>query len=159
MLGPLINPAGATGQVLGVFSSDLVETFAVALRDLGVRRALVVHGLDGLDEITTTAATRVCELRNGTLRTYELDAEQLFGDRDEPGALTGGGPAENAAILRAVLDGQDGAPRRITLLNAAAAIVAGELADRLEDGLQLATQALDSGAARAKLETLVECTR
>lgn len=159
MLGPLTNPAGATGQVLGVFSADLVETFAAALRDLGVRRAFVVHGLDGLDEITTTAATRVCELRNGTLRTYELDAEQLFGDRDDPAALTGAGPDANARILRAILDGQDGAPRRITLLNAAAAIVAGELADRLEDGLALATRALDSGAARAKLETLIECTR
>jgi anthranilate phosphoribosyltransferase len=160
MLGPLANPAGATGQVLGVFKAELTETFARVLRDLGTRRALVVHGLDGLDEITITDRTRVCELRNGELRTYELDAALIFGDYCNPAELAGGDAATNARILRAVLDGSEqGAPRQVTLLNAAAAIVVGEKADRIEDALRLAEQSIASGAALGKLQTLIAATQ
>ncbi len=159
MLGPLTNPAGASGQVLGVFAPALVEMFAAALRDLGSRRALVVHGRDGMDEISTLAPTRVCELRNGELRSYEVQPELYFEAADSAEALRGGDAAHNAGILRAVLEGRDGAPRRIALLNAAAAIVAGEKADNLRDGLELARESVDSGAALAKLEALIRCTR
>jgi len=159
MLGPLTNPAGATGQVLGVFASDLVEMFAAALRELGCRRAFVVHGSDGMDEITTTGPTRVCELRDGRLRTYQISPEQFFGACDDPEDLRGGTPETNANILRDVLEGKPGTPRRIVLINAAAAIVAGEKADDLHEGLRLAEQAIDSGAAAAKLEALIDCTR
>jgi anthranilate phosphoribosyltransferase len=158
MLGPLTNPAGATGQVLGVFAPELTEMFALALRDLGCRRALVVHGSDGLDEITCTGPSRVSELRDGDVRTYELSAELLLGEVCEPEELGGGDPAANAAILRSVLTGQSGAPRSVTLLNAAAAIVAGEKADTMNDALQLARESIDSGAAMAKLEALITAT-
>ncbi|NOY79620.1 MAG: anthranilate phosphoribosyltransferase [Kiritimatiellaeota bacterium] len=159
MLGPLTNPAGATGQVLGVFAPELTETFAAALRELGCRRAFVVHGSDGMDEITTTGPTRTCELRNGELRTYELTPEPFFGGCDDPEALAGGAPAENARILRNVLEGGVGPARRIVLLNAAAAIVAGEKAEDLHEGLELARRSVDSGAARAKLDALISLTR
>jgi anthranilate phosphoribosyltransferase len=160
VLGPLTNPAGATGQVLGVYAPHLVEMLAQVLRLLGARRALVVHGLDGLDEITVCGRTRVCELRDGTLRTGELSAELLFGEAAAPGELAGGEPERNAEILRAILEGREqGAPRRVVLVNAAAALVAGEKADRIEDALPLAAASIDSGAARAKLEALVAATR
>ncbi len=159
MLGPLTNPAGATGQVLGVFAPELTEVFAAVLKELGTRRALVVHGLDGLDEITCTGLTRVCELRNGVLRTYEISAELIFGDVCASEELAGGTPEVNARILLDVLDGKDGAPRRVTLLNAAAAIVAGEKADRLDEALKLAALSIDSGAARAKLQCLITASK
>ncbi len=159
MLGPLTNPAGATGQVLGVFAPELTEMFAHSLKELGTRRALVVHGSDKLDEITCTGTTRVSELRNGSIRTYEISADLLLGESYPLEDIKGGGPEENARILRDVLSGKDGAPRAVVLLNAAAAIVAGEKADRLEDGLELARKAIDSGAALEKLEQLIEGTR
>lgn len=159
MLGPLTNPAGATGQVLGVFAPTLTEMFAGALRDLGTRRAFIVHGSDGLDEITVTGPTRVSELRHGVVRTYELSAELLLGTTYDTKDLAGGTPQENAAILRDVLAGKPGAARDITVLNAAAAMVAGEKAETIEDGLRLARQSIDSGAARQKLEHLIEATK
>ena len=158
MLGPLTNPAGATGQVLGVFAPELTEMFAHVLRELGCRRAYVVHGLDGLDEITCTDATRVTELRDGDVKTSELLPEMLVGHTYDPDALAGGIPEKNAGILKNVLSGEAGGPRDVVLLNAAAAIVAGEKADRLEEGLELARDSIDSGAALAKLETLIEAT-
>lgn len=159
MLGPLTNPAGATGQVLGVFSPELTEMFACVLRELGTRRALVVHGSDGLDEITCTGTTRVSELRDGQVRTYEISADALLGDSCSAADLAGGNPRENAAILRAVLDGEPGAPQSVVLLNAAAAIVAGEKAETLAEGLEQARHAIKSGAARGKLDALIEATR
>jgi anthranilate phosphoribosyltransferase len=159
MLGPLTNPAGATGQVLGVFSPELTEPFAHVLQGLGTRRAFVVHGLDGLDEISVCDFTRISELRDGLVRTYEFSAERHFGQFDDPADLAGGDAATNAAILRRVLEGEDGAPRRVVLLNAAAAIVTAEKADTIDEGLQLAAQSIDSGAALAKLETLIEACR
>ncbi len=158
MLGPLTNPAGATGQVLGVFAPELTEMFANALKGLGTRRALIVHGSDGLDEITCTGASRVSELRDGNVRTYEISADMLLGRTYDLDEIKGGGPEENAEILRAVLDGADGAPKEITVLNAAAAIVAGEKADTLEQGLELARESIASGAAKEKLDTLIKAT-
>lgn len=160
MLGPLCNPAGATGQVLGVFAPELTEMFAHTLKELGSRRALVVHGLDGLDEITVTGPTRVCELRNGQVKTYELSAELVFGETARPEDLAGGDAAENAAILRGILDGSVTGPKRnVALINAAAAIVAGEKADRIEDALTLAARSIDSGAALEKLTQLINATK
>ncbi|MBT3381094.1 MAG: anthranilate phosphoribosyltransferase [Lentisphaerae bacterium] len=158
MLGPLTNPAGATGQVLGVFAPELTEMFANVLNGLGTRRAFVVHGNDGLDEITCTGPTRVSELRDGIVRTYEISADMLLGDSFDIEEIAGGDPDENARILRAILDGQPGACRAVVLLNAAAAIVAGEKADRLEDGLRIAAESIDSGAAKGKLQALIDAT-
>ena len=158
MLGPLTNPAGATGQVLGVFAPELTEMFAGALKGLGTRRAFVVHGSDGLDEITCTGTTRVSELRDGVVRTYEISADMLLDDSYDAEDMAGGDPDENARILRAVLDGQQGACRAVVLLNAAAAIVAGEKADRIEDGLKIAAESIDSGAAKDKLQALIDAT-
>jgi anthranilate phosphoribosyltransferase len=157
MLGPLTNPAGATGQVLGVFAPELTEMFALALKELGTRRALIVHGSDGLDEITAAGTTRVSELRDGQVKTYDLNPEMLIGECCGADEMAGGDAAENAAILKAVLSGErrDGA-RKVVLLNAAAAIVAGEKADRMEDGLKIAEESIDSGAAMKKLDVLVE---
>lgn len=159
MLGPLVNPAGATGQVLGVFSAELTEMFAEVLRGLGSRRALVVHGADGLDEITITGPTRVSELRDGTVTTYELHADMLVGNACDPEDLAGGSPEDNAAILKAILTGETGPRLDIVLVNAAAAIVAGEKADSLEQGLELARQSVSSGAALGKLNALVAATQ
>jgi len=158
MLGPLTNPANATGQVLGVFAPELTEMFAHVLKELGCRRAFVVHGTDGLDEMSVTAPTRVCELRDGLVKTYEVSPEILLGECYDEDELAGGDAAENAAILRAVLNGEQGAKRDIVLLNAAAGIVAGEKAETLEEGLELARQSIDSGAAMEKLEILIRET-
>ena len=159
MLGPLTNPAGASGQLLGVFSPALTEMFAGVLKELGCRRAMVVHGADGLDEITCTATTRISELRDGVIKTYELFPEMVLGASYDASEIKGGEAEFNAGILRSILDGSEtGAPRAIALLNAAAAIVVGEKADTLPDGLKLAEQALDSGAAQKKLQLLIEAS-
>lgn len=158
MLGPLTNPANATGQVLGVFAPELTEMFAAVLKELGCRRAFVVHGNDGLDEITVTGPTRVSELRDGLIKTYELSPEILLGETHDEEDLRGGDADENAVILRNVLRGETGAKRDVVLLNAAAGIVAGEKADTMEDALELARQSIDSGAAMEKLDILIEET-
>lgn len=156
MLGPLTNPAAATGQIVGVFAPDLTEVFAEALKHLGCRRAFAVHGEDGLDEITCTGTTRVSELRDGVIRTYEISSDMLVGETYDGSELVGGDPETNAGILRGVLTGTlKGGPRAAVMLNAAAAIVAGERADTLERGLALAEESIDSGAALDKLETLI----
>ncbi len=156
MLGPLTNPAAATGQVLGVFAPELTEMFAQALRRLGCRRAFVVHGEDGLDEMTCTGDSRVSELRDGQVRTYTLSADMVLGEVYDIEDLAGGAAEENARILKGILDGSvRGAPRAVVLLNSAAAIVAGEKADTLEEGLGLAAQSIDSGAALDKLNVLI----
>jgi anthranilate phosphoribosyltransferase len=159
MLGPLTNPAGAKGQLLGVFSPELTEPFAEVLMRLGSRRAFVVHGHDGMDEITTTAPTRVSELVDGRVKTYELDPLPFIDDYASAGDLRGGGPEVNAAIISSVLAGDKGPARDIVCLNAAAAIVAGGKADRLGDGWALATAAIDSGAARRALDLLIACSQ
>ncbi|MBI1179603.1 MAG: anthranilate phosphoribosyltransferase [Alphaproteobacteria bacterium] len=154
LLGPLANPAGADRQLLGVFDARWIRPMAEVLRNLGSRRVWVVHGEDGLDEITTTAATRVAELRDGTIREFILTPEEAGLRRADPAELKGGDPAHNAAALRALLDGAQGAYRDIVLLNSAAALLVAGRADDLRGGLALAARALDSGAARATLEKL-----
>jgi len=155
MLGPLTNPAGATAQLIGVYDPRLTEMFAAVLRNLGTRRAFVVHGADGLDEATVTGETRVTELKEGALTTYNLDAVALFGEACSPGELRGGDAALNARITRDVLAGKDGVCRKITLLNAALAIVAGGKAENVAEGIPVAAACIDSGAAAAKLASLV----
>ena len=159
MVGPLCNPAGARSIVLGVYAPELTELFAGALQELGVRRALVVHGLDGLDEISCCAATRVSELRDGRIVTRELLPELLLGTVYAPEELRGGDPERNAEILRSVLSGVDrGAPRAAVLLNAGAAIYIAGVASTLEEGILLAGRSIDSGAAERKLELLIEAS-
>lgn len=158
MLGPLTNPAGADCQLLGVFAPQLTEMFAEALRRLGSRRALVVHGHDGLDEISACAPTRITELKDGLLRTYDITPERYLGRRATPDEVAGGDAAFNAALTRRILNGAPGGAREVVLLNAAAALMAAGRAEGFEDGLRLAAESVDSGAARAKLEALVRFT-
>ena len=158
LLGPLTNPAKASAQVVGVYSSELVEKVAEALSMLGLTRALVVHGSDGLDEITITGPTRVAEVRNGDVRSYEVTPEQFGIERSPMESLMGGDAAENAAIIRYLLDGEKSPKRDVVLLNAAAAMVAAGRADSIAQGLPLALKSIDSGAAARKLEELVAFT-
>ena len=158
LLGPLTNPAHASAQVVGVYSDDLVEKLAEALSMLGLRRAFVVHGSDGLDEITVTGPTRVAEVRDGQVRTYEVTPEE-FGFTHAPiEAISGGDAAGNAAIIRDVLSGKKSARRDVVLLNAAAALVASGRADHLGEAVPLAARSIDSGSAAAKLEGLIRFT-
>jgi len=156
MLGPLTNPANARGQILGVFSSELTEPFANVLNALGSRRAFIVHGLDGLDEITVTTTTRITELNDGKISTYEFDPLPYIGEYHSAKDLAGGSPAENAAILRRVLNGEKGPARDIVLLNAAAGIAAGAKAGTLKESYQLAQESIDGGKARKALERMRE---
>ena len=160
LTGPLCNPAGASAQVLGVFSSELTETYAQVLRELGCRRAFVVHGMDGLDEITPCAETRVCELRDGHLKTYSLHPELYLNQRHPEADLLGGDAQTNAHILHQILSNKihNGAQAAV-LLNAAAAIVASALADDLHEGIHLARQSIASGAALEKLNQLIHHSR
>ena len=158
MLGPLTNPAGANCQLLGVFAPQLTEMFAEALRLLGAKSAFVVHGHDGLDEISVCAPTRVSQLEDDMIRTYDIYPEQYFGRLAEPDQMNGGDPEENAAITRMILTGEKGPKRDVVLLNTAAALVACRKAADLKTGIALAEQAIDSGAAMAKLEALVAYT-
>ena len=153
-LGPLTNPAGAQAQVLGVYAPELTETHANVLNNLGCQHAFVVHGDDGLDDITTTTTTRVSELRNGVVETYTLDPTTLGIPRAEAEALLGSTPEENAKIIINILNGEKGPKRDIIVLNAGAAIVAGGKAGSLEAGIELASESIDSGAALARLEGL-----
>ena len=155
LLGPLTNPARASAQVVGVYSLELVDKLAEALSLLGLRRALVVHGNDGLDEITISTTTRIAELRDGQVRTYEITPEE-FGMRRAPlSEIAGGDAATNAAIVRKILGGEKSARRDVVLLNAAPALVAAGQADSLAEALPKAAEAIDSGAALATLEALV----
>src|SRR6476660_1312709 len=158
LLGPLTNPAHATAQVVGVYSTELVEKLAEALSMLGLHRALVVHGSDGLDEITVTGLTRIAEVREGTVRTYEVTPEEFGIKRARIEDLAGGDAAANAAIIREILSGKKSPRRDVVLLNAAAALVAAGEADHLADGVVPATQSIDSGAAAGKLDALVGFT-
>jgi anthranilate phosphoribosyltransferase len=155
LLGPLTNPARANGQVVGVYSLELVEKLAEALSMLGLRRALVVHGADGLDEITITGVTRVAEAREGSVRSYEVEPEEFGLKRGTLQELAGGDASENAAIIRAVLGGEKSARRDVVLLNSAAALVAAERADHIREAIPLAAKSIDSGLAAGKLEGLV----
>lgn len=159
ILGPLTNPAGAHAQVLGVASLGLVQRMAEALALLGSHHALVVHGEDGVDEISICAPTRVSEVRDGEIRSYSVAPEDFGFARETPETIRGGDAATNAAICRSVLAGADGPRREVVLMNAAAALVASDLADDLADGVKLAAKAIDSGAAADRLEKLTSVSQ
>ncbi len=159
LLGPLTNPAHASGQVVGVYALEMVEKLAEALSMLGLHRALVVHGLDGLDEITITGPTRVAEARDGAVKTYEVDPEEFGMKRATLDDIAGGDAAENAAIIRDVLSGKKSPRRDVILLNSAAALVAAGRVDHLAGGIPLAARSIDSGAADAKLAALAAFTK
>jgi len=159
MLGPLTNPAAANCQLLGVYAPELTEMFAEALKLLGIKRAYVVHGHDGLDEMSVCAATRVSELSDGAIRTYDILPEHYFGKQAEPEDLVGGDPEMNAEITRKILQGEEGPKRDVVLLNAAAALTAAGKSGDLEGGIGLAEASIDEGAAAAKLEALISFTQ
>ena len=154
VLGPLTNPAGARRQLIGVYAAELTEKLAGVLQGLGSERAFIVHGSDGLDEITLTGPTQISELNDGTISTYEVNPED-FGLQTAPAsALQGGDAEENAQLLLQVLQGEEGPRRDVVLLNAAAAIAAGGGAKTLAEGVEKARQAIDSGRAHETLENL-----
>jgi anthranilate phosphoribosyltransferase len=157
-MGPLLNPAGAKRQLVGVYERRLVETLARVLGELGAERALVVHGEDGLDEITTTTRSHAALLAAGELTTLTIDPEAFGIETASPGALAGGDAVENAQIARAILAGESGPRRDIVVLNAAAALFVAEAAADLGGGIELARKSIDSGAARERLEDLVRAT-
>ena len=159
ILGPLTNPANAEAQVLGVFDPDLTETMAHVLKDLGTERALVVHGMTGLDEISTLGETKVSELKDGNIETYTIMPEDFGIKRANIEELQGGDAKENAKIAIHILkNGEKGAKRDIIVLNAAAGIYVGGKADTIQDGIKIAEQTIDSGDAYKKLELLIEHT-
>ncbi|MGD0720545.1 MAG: anthranilate phosphoribosyltransferase [Roseiarcus sp.] len=158
LLGPLSNPAGVRRQLIGVFSGAWLEPMAQVLRNLGSERVWITHGGDGLDEMTTTGPTSVVELRDGAIRAFEVTPEQVGLKRAQPADLKGGEAAENAAALRAVLEGAQNAYRDIAVLNAAGALVVAGRTDDLAEGVGLAAAALKSGRARDSLARLVEAS-
>jgi anthranilate phosphoribosyltransferase len=159
LLGPLCNPAGATTQVIGVPRRELVATIAEVLRDLGSEHSLVVHGSDGLDEITLTGPTQVCELENGQLQCYDINPEEFGLDRCRAEDIKGGDAAWNAAAMLKLLQGETGALKGASILNAAAALRAAGRAGSLAEGIALAGEAIDSGRALTRLEKFIEVSQ
>ncbi|PQA85341.1 anthranilate phosphoribosyltransferase [Hyphococcus luteus] len=157
-LGPLSNPAGATRQVMGVFDRALVRPIAEVMPHLGVTRAWVVHGSDGLDELTTTGPSHVASLEDGEVTEFEVTPEEAGLARAKPEDLAGGDPSENAAALWRLLEGEKSAYRDISVLNAAAALIVAGKADALDAAARLAEKSIDTGAAKAALENLVACS-
>ncbi len=156
ILGPLTNPARAENYLLGVADGALVEKLALVLQGLGCNHALVVHGEDGLDEITITRESRVCELKEGGINNYTISPEDFGLPRASLDSLKGGTADENATLLRSILSGTPGPQRDVVLMNAAAALVAGDKAKTVQQGMDLTRKALDDGQALAKLERLIE---
>jgi anthranilate phosphoribosyltransferase len=159
VLGPLTNPAGARAQVVGVYAPELVPTIATVLASLGARRAFVVHGAGGIDELSPAGPNLVCEVTGGKVRRREIDPRDFGVPRCKPRDLAGGSPEENAATVREIFAGAPGPKREAVLLNAGGAIAAGGHARDLEDGYRVAADALDSGAAAARLEELILFSR
>ena len=156
ILGPLANPAGATMQLLGVFSEDLVEPLAHVLRNLGVKSAMVVYGTDSIDEISLSAPTKVCEFKGDNFKSYEITPEQFGFERCDKSELVGGTPEENAQIMRGIFAGEQGAKRNAVLLNAGAAIYVAGGADSIENGIEIAKEIIDSGKAAEQLEKFIK---
>jgi anthranilate phosphoribosyltransferase len=159
VLGPLTNPAGARAQIVGVYAPELVRTIAEVLAQLGTRRAFVVHGAGGIDELSPSGPNFVCEVLDGSVRTRNIDPLEFGLERSDPSELRGGSPEQNAAAIRAVFAGENGGRRSAILLNAAGAIAAGGHAEDLREGLELARNAVDSGAAAVRLEQLIAFTQ
>lgn len=158
ILGPLANPAGANLQLLGVYDENLVEPLASVLNNLGVKRAMVVHGHDGLDEITLTGTSTICEVAEGRLNSYFITPEQFGLQRCRLEDLTGGGPAENAEIARRILSGEKGPKRDTVVLNAACCLYMGKNDITMRECVRLAQELLDNGKALQKLEEFVQAT-
>ena len=158
LLGPLTNPAGATHQLTGIYDGELTELIAQVLKNLGTVRAMIVHGLEGLDEISLSGPTRVAELREGQVRTYTLTPEEFGLKKCRLEDLLGGNPQECATILRGVLAGEKGPRRDIVLLNSGAALYVSGAVDSIAQGIRLAAESIDSRKAQAKLDRLIEMT-
>lgn len=159
VLGPLTNPALAPSQLLGVFSPTLTETMAMVLKNIGSRKAYVVHGLDKLDEISISAPTQISEVSNGSVRTYTIQPEDYGLQRANLSDIKGGNSSDNAEIIKSILNGKTGPQRDIVLLNSGFALSASGIASDPEEGIKLAAQSIDSGKALGKLEELIEFTR
>ncbi len=159
VLGPLANPAWAKRQLLGIYSAELTETLAEVLKAMGTEHAFVVHGAGGLDELSTTGANKVSELRHGQVKTYELDPQTLGLAAAKQSDLLGGAVEENVEIIKSVLQGQPGPKRDIVLLNAAAVMVAGGKASDLKAGLAVATESINSGRAFGKIGELARMSQ
>ena len=158
LLGPLTNPAGAHSQLVGVYSADVIDLMAATLAELGIERAVVVHGADGLDEISLSGETYVAEVHEGTVKRYTLTPEDFGMARAPTETLRGGAAQENAKLIREVLEGQPGPRRDIAVMNGAAALVLAGIAANFRDGAQLAAEAISSGLAQKKLGALVAFT-
>ncbi len=158
ILGPLTNPAMATHQLIGIYSGDMVAMIAHVLKNLGSARAMVVHGVEGLDEISLCGPTQVAELRDGQVKEYVIEPEQFAFTRCRLEELHGGNAEQSAAIVRGILDGELGPARDVVLLNSAAALYVSGSAATIQEGIRLAAQSIDSGNARQKLAQLVEMT-
>jgi len=158
ILGPLTNPASAPNQLLGVFAAAITETMAQVLKNIGTNKAYIVHGMDPLDEVSLSNPTKVSELNNGEIRTYTISPEDFGVKRVPISALAGGTPAENAVIIRKVLEGEKGPHRDIVLLNAAFAIAAAGIVETPLEAFSIAVKTLDSGTALKKLQQLIEAT-
>jgi len=159
MLGPLVNPAGANMELLGVYDAAYVEPMAQVLTNLGVKSGMVVYGQDGLDEISLSSPTTICELRGGKFQTYTMEPEQFGFTRCSKEELIGGTPAENAQITRDILDGVQGPKRNAVLLNSAAAIHIAKPEVSIKDGIALAAETIDSGKAKAQLEQFIKLSQ
>ena len=158
LLGPLTNPAGAHSQLVGVYSADVIDLMAATLSELGIRRAFVVHGADGLDEISLSGETYIAELHEGVVKRYTLTPEDFGMSRAPIETLRGGTAAENAALIREVLEARPGPRRDIVIVNAAAALIVSGVAADFQDGSHLAANAISSGLAQKKLAALVAFT-
>jgi anthranilate phosphoribosyltransferase len=158
ILGPLTNPAMATHQLIGIYSGEMVAMIASVLKNLGSARALVVHGLEGLDEISLCGPTKVAELRDGQVKEYAIEPEQFGFKRCRLEELHGGNADQSAAIVAGVLDGKKSAARDVVLLNSGAALYVSGKAATIQDGIGLAAESINSGNARQKLSQLVEMT-
>jgi anthranilate phosphoribosyltransferase len=158
ILGPLTNPALATHQLIGIYNAEMVEMIARVLKNLGSARAMVVHGLEGLDEISLCGPTKVAELRDGEVKEYSVEPEQFGLKRCRLEELHGGNPEQSAVIVRGILEGAKGSTRDVVLLNSGAALCVSGKAATIQDGIRLAGESIDSGKARQKLAQLVEMT-
>ena len=150
LIGPLSNPAPLTGQLLGIYDGSLVKSACMVLKDLGLNRALVVHGDDGLDEITTTTTTTICELNNGEVKEYKFDAQEYGFEKVKMEDIAGGTPKENAQIIIDILKGKKGAKRDIVVVNSGAALYAAEIVNSIEEGIKKAEELIDTGKAYEK---------
>jgi anthranilate phosphoribosyltransferase len=159
ILGPLVNPAGANMELLGVYDADLIEPMAKVLSNLGVKSGMVVFGQDGLDEISLSSPTSICELRNGEFKSYVIEPEQFGLSRCKKEELVGGSPADNAKITREILSGAKGPRRDAVLLNSAAAIHIARPEVSIKEGIGIAADSIDSGKAQAQLEQFVSLSK